>query len=82
MRVLRARYPLAHGQQRGEQVPGGGQIPHLSGQAGELLSGGQGVRVIRAENLLEHGQQLGVLVPGGSRIPRQLGPAGEVGAGG
>ena len=42
VRVLRAEDPLAHGQQRGELVPGGGRVPRLPGPAGEAAAGRPG----------------------------------------
>jgi hypothetical protein len=77
-RVLRARDPLAHRQQRGVLVPGPGRVPRLPGPAGELVPGGQRVRVLRAKDPLLDGQQRGVLVAGRGRVPRLPGPAGQL----
>ena len=63
-----AEDPLAHGQQRGEQVPGGGRVPHLPGPAGELEPVRQGIRVFWAGHPLAHGQQRGEQVPGPGRM--------------
>ena len=49
VRVLGAQHPLFHGQQRGEQVPGGGRVSRLPGPAGEVGAGAQGVRVLHAQ---------------------------------
>ena len=46
-RVLRAGYPLGHGQQRGVLVAGRGRVPRLPGPASEAGAGGQGARVLR-----------------------------------
>jgi Resolvase, N terminal domain len=76
------RCPLAHRHQPGQLVPGGGRVPRLPGPAGELATGGQGVRVLRARYPLAHRHQPGQQVPGGGRVPRLPGPAGELATGG
>ena len=79
--MLRAGDSLADGQQGGELVAGPGRISRLSGPAGELVEGVQGVGVLRAGDSLADGQQGGELVAGPGRISRLSGPAGEFVAG-
>jgi hypothetical protein len=50
--VVRAGHPLAHRQQRGDQVPGGGRIPRRPGPKGKLVPGVQGSRVLRAVGIM------------------------------
>ena len=80
--MLQSEDPLAHGQQCGELIPGGGRVARLPGPAGKFVPGVQSVGVLRAEGLLEHGQQPGVLVPGSRRVPRLPRPESEVAASG
>ena len=60
--MIRARYPLADGQQRGELVSRGGRVPGAPGPVGQVEPGGQGVGVVRAEYPLADGEQRGELV--------------------
>jgi uncharacterized protein (TIGR03083 family) len=48
VRVLRAEDPLAHRQQRGEQVPSGGRVPGQPGKTGQVGTERQGIGVLGA----------------------------------
>ena len=63
-RVLGARYPLAHWQQRGELVAGTSRIPRPPGPGGEVAAGGQRVRVLGSQDPLQDRQQRCELVAG------------------
>ena len=64
MRVFRAEDSLAQGQQVGELVPGGGQVPRVPGPEGELVPGDQGLRVLRAEDLFLCVKNSALEIPG------------------
>ena len=66
--MIRVRYPLADGQQRGELVSRAGRVPGAPGPVGQVEPGGQGVGVVRAEYALGYGQQRGELVSRGAGI--------------
>ena len=66
--MLRAEDPDEYGQQRSVLVSGGGLVSRLPGPAGDISSGGQGIRALRAQHPLQDRQQRGELVTG----PRQL----------